>query len=63
MQWPTEEEQSIQWAREEEQSIQWAREKKTKEQPIIGKTLHKQRTDQVTRTPINRGVNAGAPEE
>ena len=38
------------------------RKNQTKKQPIIGKTLNKQTKDQVTRTPLNRGMNAGAPE-
>jgi hypothetical protein len=38
------------------------RKKKTKEQPIMGKTIHKQTKDRATGTPLNRGVNACAPE-
>ena len=36
--------------------------KKTKEQSIMGKTIHKQTKDRAPGTPLNRGVNAYAPE-
>jgi hypothetical protein len=37
-------------------------EKNTKEQPIMGNTIHKQAKDRATGTPLNRVVNACVPE-
>ena len=42
--------------------MQWPRENKTKEQPIMGKTIHKQTKDRAIGTPLNRWVNACPPE-
>jgi hypothetical protein len=40
----------------------WQNEKRTKEQTTIYKALHIKLKDRVTRTPLNTGVNIGAPE-
>jgi hypothetical protein len=42
--------------------MQWPKEKSTKGQTMIYKTLRRKLRDQVTQTPLKRGVNSGTPE-
>ena len=46
---------------EEEQTTQWPKEKGQKDTPRSTKHTHKTK-DRVTQTPLNTGVNSGAPE-